>query len=143
MGFRLKVTGGGEEISFDERAILDLDFVSDSPNDSNARATDFGVSVKIKGKMLYKLGAESDDHTIKLAKWSQVPSEIDHCYRNAEIQVIAASKVVRKYVLPEAFIMEYTEELDDETGVGIFYIHMKQKKDENAKVEINGGFDGE
>ena len=39
--------------------------------------------------------------------------------------------------------MEYTEELDDETGVGIFYIHMKQKKDENAKVEINGGFDGE
>ena len=87
MGFRLKVTGGGEEISFDERAILDVDFVSDSPNDSNARATDFGISVKIKGKMLYKLGAESDDHTIKLAKWSQVPSEIDHWYRNAEIQV--------------------------------------------------------
>lgn len=75
--------------------------------------------------MLYKLGAENGDHTIKLAKWSQVPSEIDHFYRNAKIQVIAASKVVRKYVLPEAFIMEYTEELDDEIGVGTFYIHMK------------------
>lgn len=141
MGFRLTVTGGGEEISFDERAILSVEFTSDSANDSNARATDFGISAKIKGKMLYKLGAESDDHTIKLANWSQVPSEVDNCYRNVEIQVVSASKVVRKYILPEAFIMEYTEELDDETGVGTFYIHIKQKKDENSKVEVNGGFD--
>lgn len=143
MGFRLKVTGGPEEISFDERAILKAEFLSDSPNDSNARATDVGISIKIWGKMLYSLGGKDSDNTLNLAKWSQVPSEKADCYRSAQVDVIAASQVVRQYTLPDAFVMEYSEELDDETGVGTFYIHMKQKKDQNAGVKLEGGFDGE
>ena len=39
--------------------------------------------------------------------------------------------------------MEYSEEVDDESGVGTFYLHMKQKKDENAATRIEGGFGGE
>ena len=56
MGFRMKITGGPEEIAFDERSITKVDFDSISPSDSNARATDFGLTVKVWGKMLYKLG---------------------------------------------------------------------------------------
>lgn len=143
MGFRLKVTGGPEDIEFDERAILRAEFLSDSPNDSNARATDVAISIKIWGKMLYSLGGKDSDNTLNLASWSQVPSEKADCYRSAQVDVIAASQVVRQYTLPDAFVMEYSEELDDETGVGTFYIHMKQKKDQNAAVKLEGGFDGE
>lgn len=143
MGFRLKVTGGPEEIAFDERAILKAEFLSDSPNDSNARATDVAISIKLWGKMLYSLGGKDSDSTLNLAKWSQVPSEKADCYRSAQVDVIAASQVIRQYTLPDAFVMEYSEELDDETGVGTFYIHMKQKKDQNAGVKLDGGFDGE
>ncbi len=39
--------------------------------------------------------------------------------------------------------MDYTEELDDETGVGTFYLHMKQKKDQTRQVKLEGGFAGE
>ena len=39
--------------------------------------------------------------------------------------------------------MEYSEEEDDEAGVGTFYIHMKQKKDENGAIKVEGGFGGE
>lgn len=39
--------------------------------------------------------------------------------------------------------MEYSEAEDDESGVGTFYVHMKQKKDENAATKIEGGFGGE
>ena len=143
MGFRMKITGGPEEIAFDERSITKVDFDSISPSDSNARATDFGLTVKVWGKMLYKLGRGGNDPTLGLTQWSQVPSERPDCYRNAEITVISAGQVVRRFTLPYAFVMEYSEEVDDESGVGTFYIHMKQKKDENAAARIEGGFGGE
>ena len=56
MGFRLNVSGGAEQIALDEKSIKNVIFTSESPADSNARATDFGVSMKVWGKMLYKLG---------------------------------------------------------------------------------------
>lgn len=143
MGFRMKITGGSEPISFDERSITKVDFDSKSSLDSNARATDYSLSVKVWGKMLYKLGGEGSDPTLGLAQWAQVPSERADCYRSAEIEVVSAGQVVRQFVLPDAFVMEYTEEEDDETGVGTFYIHMKQKKDENGSVKVEGGFGGE
>lgn len=140
MGFRLNVSGGAEKIALDEKSIKNVIFTSESPADSNARATDFGVSMKVWGKMLYKLGGEGSDGTIELSKWSVVPSEKADCYRDAVVEVISAGQVVRKYEVPNAFIMEYSEEMDDETGVGTFYLHVKQKKDENDKVKIEGGY---
>lgn len=139
----MEVTGGAEAIRFDERSITRVDFDSKSALDSNARATDYSLTVKVWGKMLYKLGGEGSDPTLGLAQWSQVPSEKADCYRNVEINVVSASQVVRQFTLPNAFVMEYSEEEDDETGVGTFYIHMKQKKDENAAIRIEGGFGGE
>ena len=137
MGFRLAVSGGAENINLDEKTIQKVTFSSDSATDSNARATDFGIAVKITGKMLYKVGA---DGTLGLSKWSQVPSEQADCYRNAQIDVVSAGQVVRKYTIPNAFVMEYEEHMDDETGVGTFYLHIKQKKDENDAVKIEGGY---
>ena len=119
-----------------------MDFNSASSADSNARATDFGMTVKVWGKMLYKLGGEGNDPTLGLAIWSQVPSEKADCYRNAEVTVLSAGQVVRQFTLPNAFVMEYSEKVDDESGVGTFYIHMKQKKDENMATKIEGGFSG-
>ncbi len=143
MGFRMKITGGPEDITFDERSIINANFKSVSALDSNARATDFGLTIEIWGKMLYKLGGEGSDSTLGLAKWSAVPSEKADCYRNAEVTVVSASQVVRQFILPDAFVTSYKEEVDDESGVGTFYICMKQKKDENAAAKIEGGFGGE
>lgn len=140
MGFRLTVSGGTENISLDERTIQKVIFSSDSATDSNARATDFGITVKITGRMLFKVGADGEDGTLGLSKWSQVASEQSDCYREAQIDVVSAGQVVRKYTIPNAFVMEYEEHLDDETGVGTFYLHMKQKKDENDAVKIEGGY---
>ena len=113
MGFRMKISGGAEDIVFDERSITKVDFCSSSPADSNARATDFGLTAKVD------------------------------CYRSAEITAVSAGQIVRQFTLPNAFVMEYSEEVDDESGVGTFYIQMKQKKDENGAAKIEGGFGGE
>lgn len=68
MGFRLAVSGGAENINLDEKTIQKVTFSSDSATDSNARATDFGIAVKITGKMLYKVGADGEDGTLGLSK---------------------------------------------------------------------------
>ena len=140
MGFRLSVNGMNGKIELDERTIQTVVFQSQSALDSNARATDFGMSAKITGKMLFQVGGSGTDGTLDLSKWSQVPSEQADCYREAEISVISAGQVVRKYVFPNAFVMGYEEHLDDETGVGNFSLHIKQKKDENRAVRIEGGY---
>lgn len=140
MGFRLSVNGMGGKIELNEKTIQTVVFSSQSAKDSNARATDFGLAAKITGKMLFKVDGSGEDGTLELSKWSQVPSEQADCYRNTEIQVISAGQVVRKYVFPNAFVMEYEEHLDDETGVGTFYLHIRQKKDENDAVKVEGGY---
>ena len=51
MGFRLKVTGGAEQIALDEKSIKNVVFGSESAVDSNARATDFGCYYEVLGKI--------------------------------------------------------------------------------------------
>lgn len=142
MGFRLEIDGSGP-VKLNEMSIKRVEFESEIPEDSNARATDNGATLKIWGKMLFSLGGEEQDSTLNLAKWSLVPSESADSYRNVKVDVVSASQVVRQVTLPNAFVMEYDESLDDETGVGEFYLHVKQKKDKTAKTTIEGGFDGE
>ena len=69
-----------------------------------------------------------------------MPSESADAYRNVKVDVVAAGQIVRQFTLPNAFVMEYEEELDDETGVGAFYLHVKQKKDLTKMTKIEGGF---
>ena len=142
MGFRLKIDGSGP-VNLSEECIKRVEFESEIPSDSNARATDNGASIKIWGKMLFSLGSEEQDSTLNLAKWSLVPSESADSYRNVGIDVVSASQIVRQLTLPNAFVMEYSEVLDDESGVGEFYLHVKQKKDKTKNVKIEGGFGGE
>ena len=139
MGFRLEIDGAGP-VKLAERAITKVVFDSEIPQDSNARATDNGAALKIWGKLLFSLGGEEQDSTLNLAQWSLVPSESADSYRNVKVDVVSASQVVRQVTLPNAFVMEYSEELDDETGVGAFYLHVKQKKDQTDKVTIDGEF---
>lgn len=141
MGFRVSIEGA-EAIKFDERAITKVDFCSLSPKDSNARATDYGLECKIYGKMLFSLGGQDADNTLNVSKWSRLPSEDALCYRDVKIDVIAAGQVVRQFELPHAFVMDYTEELDDDQGVGTWYLHIKQKKDQTKQVKLDGGFAG-
>ncbi|WP_432665118.1 membrane-associated protease 1 [Wukongibacter baidiensis] len=140
MGFRVNVEGS-ESINLGIENILTVEFKTDTPDDSNARSTDLGTSLIIKGKILTAVDGEEADHSMKLAQWSLVPGEKADCYRKVTVDVIAASQVVRQFNFPNAFIVDYTEDYGDEEGVGTFYLHMKQKKDKTIGVKLEGGFE--
>ena len=84
--------------------------------------------MKIWGKCCFPWELRRRTATLNLAKWSVVPSESADAYRNVKVDVVAAGQIVRQVTLPNAFVMEYEESLDDETGVGEFYLHVKQKR---------------
>ena len=139
MANKLTVTGKGSSAFLGEKSVSRVSFDSETPQDSNARATDYGLGIKVWGKIWFDLTAGGDP-SLELAKWSQIPSYNPDCYRQVEAEVVSAGQVVRKFTLTDAFVVEYSEQLDVETGVGTFYLHARQKKDENEKVAIDGGF---
>lgn len=142
MGLRLKIEGN-ETIQLNETIVTGVKYGADIPKDSNARSTDLGATIVITGKILAAVGGEAADDTMKIAKWALVPAENADCYRKLEIDVISASQVVRKINLPNAFVIGYEEDFADETGVGVFTLLVKQKKDKMTSLSFEGGFAGE
>ena len=140
MGFRVKVTGG-KDVEFNETVITSVQFISDTPDASNARSNDLGVILKITGRINFSLGAEVEDSTVELDNWALMPSDQADCYRNVEVQVVNGGQIIRQYTYPNAFVMDYSENLNDDEGVGQFELVLKQKKDLTDKVELKGNFE--
>ncbi|WP_028590051.1 hypothetical protein [Paenibacillus massiliensis] len=139
MGFRLKVEGQ-ETIELGLDNIKTVIYDTDTPDDSNARSTDVGSTLRISGKIITATDGDSADDTMKLALWSLVPAEKADCYRKATLEVIAADQVVRKIYFPNAFVVDYNESFGDEEGVGTFSLYIKQKKDKTELATIDGGY---
>jgi hypothetical protein len=78
---------------------------------------------------------------MKIAKWSLVRAEVADSYRVVEAEVVVAGQVVRKYTLPQAFVVDYDERYGDVEGTGEFKLTVRQKKDLFDNVEVVGGFD--
>ncbi|CAH1225381.1 MULTISPECIES: membrane-associated protease 1 [Paenibacillus] len=139
MGFVLKVEGA-ETIELGMDNIRTVAYDTDTPDDSNARSTDVGATLRISGKIITATDGDNADDTMKLALWSLVPAEKADCYRKVTLEVIAADQVVRKIYFPNAFVVDYNERFGDTEGVGEFSLFIKQKKDKTEFTKIEGGF---
>ena len=140
MGFRVKITGG-KDVEFNEGIITSVQFLSETPDASNARSNDLGVVLKITGRINFSLGAEIEDSTVELDNWALMPSDQADCYREVQVQVVNGGQIIRQYKYPNAFVMGYSENLNDDEGVGQFELIVKQKKDLTDKVELKGNFE--
>lgn len=140
MGFRLNVKGQNDEILLTKESIVDVKYISETPDDSNARATDLGVILEIKGKILAAINGDTEDDTRKVAMWSLVPAESSDAYRKATLEVISAGQMVRKINMNNVFVVDYIEEYGDQAGTGLFTLKIKQKKEKVKEVEIEGGY---
>jgi len=139
MGFTLKVEGPSS-IELGTTSIEGVTFRTDIPEDSNARSTDMGSTIVVKGKILTAVDGDPFDATKQLGLWALVPAEKSDCYRSVTVEVIAASQVVRKYTYPNAFVVDYTENYGDVEGIGTFALTIKQKKDKVAQIAVEGGY---
>lgn len=139
MGFKVKIEGG-DSIQLGVENVETVEFMTDTPDDSNARSTDLGATLVIKGKILTAIGGAAADDTMKIAKWSLVPAEKADCYRKVTVEVVSAEQIVRKITFPNAFVIDYTEHYGDTEGIGTFDLVVRQKKDKLPEVTVEGGY---
>lgn len=139
MGLRLNIEGA-ETITLGEHSIVSCKFLTDTPDDSNARSTDVVNTLILEGKILTAVDGETADDTMKIAKWSCVRAEEADSYRKATVEVVAANQIVRKVFFPNAFVVDYTEHYFDTEGVGTFTLVIRQKKDKFELTTIEGGY---
>lgn len=114
---------------------MDVKFLSESPDDSNARAAELGIILEIKGKILAVANGDAEDDTRKVAQWSLVPAESSDAYRTVSLEVM-----VRKIDMTNAFVVDYEESYGDQAGTGTFSLKIKQKKEKVKEVAIEGGY---
>jgi hypothetical protein len=116
-----------------QKCIQSVVFRVDSPNDSNARATEIGNIIEIFGKI------DSDEATADLYLWSLLPVNDPKAYRNVEVETTGAKgNFIRKVTFPEAFVLDYAESYSVHEGEGTFYLLIKQKLDKNSNIVVEG-----
>ena len=130
------------EITLEEESARKIIFKVEIPPDSRARTKDVGVSLTLVGKILADTSQAGNaaDSTAKIMEWSVVPSEKKEAYRSVKVQVKSGGIVTRQYELPNAFIVDYHEDFENEDGIGEFTLVLKQMKNKLADVKITGGF---
>ena len=139
MGIRLTIEGA-ETISLDEHSIKSCKFLTDTPDDSDARSTDVVNTLELTGKILTAVDGDAADDTMKIAKWSVVKAESSDSYRKATVEIVSANQIVRKIHFPNAFVVDYQERSGDTEGIGEFTLIIRQKTDKFALTTIDGGY---
>ncbi|MCI9355464.1 MAG: membrane-associated protease 1 [Firmicutes bacterium] len=139
MGIRLTIEGA-ETISLDEHSIQSCKFITDTPDDSNARSTDVVNTMILTGRILTAVDGDAADDTMKIAKWSVVRAESSDSYRKATVEIVSANQIVRKVHFPNAFVVDYQESYGDTEGIGEFTLVIRQKKDKFELTTIDGGY---
>ena len=142
MSFLVKVEGL-DSFEVSKECVKSVKVTTDIPLDSNARTKDVGATMIITGKILAALDGDITDSTRKLALWSLIPAEKADCYRKVTVDHIAGSMMERKHCFPNAFVVDYQEEYDDQEGTGIFTLVLKQKKDRIRHVAVEGNYTAE
>ena len=131
---------GSNAFELTQETVQAVKITTDIPQDSNARAKDTGATITVKGKIRTAADGDLTDSTLKAAKWSLVPAEYSEAYQKITVTTVAAGQVVRQVTYPDAFVIDYTEHYDDNTGIGIFTLVCRQKKDKLDMISIEGGF---
>lgn len=134
MKYEVKISGPvNVELSADE--VTGVKFLSDSPDDANARSSQLTLSATVEGKILYD--ALTDVQSDKLAAWAVKNHEDETEYATVEITCIgAAASTARRVTLTAAFLAEYKESFNGNRSIGNFKAVFKQVKTKNAAFTV-------
>lgn len=130
---------GAFAFSLGEETVEGFNSKIDIPKHTDGRAVDTAASMTITGKIRSAGDGGVADSTIQAAQWANNMDD-SKSYQNTTATATAAGQVLRKTVLPNAFVVGYSESFNVETGVGSFELKVRQKKDLLEGYQVEGGF---
>ena len=133
MHYRLRITGGNQEICItDENVIKKVDIMLfQSDKSANDRSDQLFCGLTICGI----LNDKSQKETQEIFEWSKKTDKVN-VYKTVSVQVFDQKELIRDYYLKEMYCTSYQEKFDeynetsgsDDGAVGLFVLEMKQRK---------------
>jgi len=115
--------------------ILNIKLESKIPANSNARSSSLELILTIEGRISFDAdNLFMRDNMKNILEWSLVKPQEKDSYKKVTLEYTHAD-APRKYELPNAFPLSYTETFDDTDGK--FVLVMKQKADRNDDIVIS------
>jgi len=142
MAYTLKAEGANA-FNLTAETIETLNFRNTSSDDSNARARDTYQTITVTGRIRSDAGEAVRDETINAAKWSLEPAVSQKAYQKITASAVAAGQTTRNYEFSQGFVVSYSEKFTNDSGVGVFSMVVRQKKDQLDQVQVSGGFAAE
>jgi hypothetical protein len=132
--------GGPESINLSEKIVTSAEYSLVTPEDSNARSTDQYAQIILKGRVIPSVSSVDGEVTVALDRWAAVTDDKADAYRPVTVKVTEAVIVIREYKFPNAFVVKHEVDYSDEEGNGTFTLNIRQKKDKNKDVSVEGGY---
>ena len=138
MGFTLKIEGN-ESLFYGENIVQMVTASLDTPNNVRAKSTQMCLTLQIAGKLQADDNGSLNSQTVKLFEWSMISPEEEDVYRTVTVEFNHGGQCFRRITLDTAFVVDYDERYSTSSGVGDFFMTIRQKSDvlKGAKVEGN------
>ena len=109
-----------------EKCIEHVTFNVDTPNHYDMQ-TDPKNSMIIAGKI------DTDEGTALLYKWALLPATNSDCYKEITVEYTKDNQLVRKVCFSKAFVVDYSENYSNYSGVGTFTLYVRQFRGKNIE----------
>lgn len=125
-----------KKAALDGTFISGVDFVSDTPDATKGRAASQVFGLILTGSINYNV-IDGTEHPLNaITEWALLPAESPNTYKKVQVDITASDQIVRSYIFPQAFVMAYAEDMQEEAGRGTFKLELRQKKDTGTAIEI-------
>lgn len=137
MGFTLKIEGN-ESLFYGENIVQMVTASLDTPNNVRAKSTQMCLTLQIAGKLQADDNDSLNSQTVKLFEWSMIPPEEEDVYRTVTVEFNHGGQCFRRITLDTAFVVDYDERYSTSSGVGDFFMTIRQKSDVLKGVKVEG-----
>lgn len=137
MGFTLKIEGN-ESLFYGENIVQMVTASLDTPNNVRAKSTQMCLTLQIAGKLQADDNDSLNSQTVKLFEWSMIPPEEEDVYRTVTVEFNHGGQCFRRIILDTAFVVDYDERYSTSSGVGDFFMTIRQKSDVLKGVKVEG-----
>lgn len=136
MSIQFKVSGSSADFDLTDYEIRGFEFGYKVLDSQYAKGYEDERCLKVIGDISRTVEKSAEAMEI-IRKWSVNEYENEGYYHLAKVSFTYSDKIVREITFPDAFIKEYTEEIDPYTGHGTYEILLCQKLDKRIDIIVD------
>jgi len=131
-----EVKGATANFKLEHDEITSYEFAYSVPDSKYAKSSKDSRELVIKGSIPRTL-TRSEAAMKEIREWAKEKYKDPSFYSFAKITVMYRDEIVREITFPNAFIKNYNEEINPQSGDGIYTITLLQKIDKRVKVIVD------